>query len=250
MTWPDATDPGPGSGVTDYVVRRGGVSPPPGDPTAGTAICKVALPAATGCVDTTALSGLTYGYSVFALDGAGNVARQTVNVKAVDTVAPDAVTGFRSSVGPTNANLIWELSARQGKNADVTGYRVLRLADGVKTPANPKDGTVVCPGLSYKEAGCYVQGLTTGKKVTFAVFAYDEVPNYSPVALLTLIPRGDARKPGVATKVRVTRVGARITMRWVSPRDSDLSHFVRESQQERARPRIPACGRSSSRAAS
>jgi hypothetical protein len=26
--------------------------------------------------------------------------------------------------------------------------------------------------------------------------------------------------------VRVTRVGARITMRWVSPKDADLSHFV------------------------
>jgi hypothetical protein len=30
----------------------------------------------------------------------------------------------------------------------------------------------------------------------------------------------------VATKVRLTRVGARFTLHWVSPKDLDLSHFV------------------------
>ena len=50
LSWPDATDPAPGSGSRDYVVRRAGQASP-ADPTAGTDICTVTLPAATGCVD-------------------------------------------------------------------------------------------------------------------------------------------------------------------------------------------------------
>jgi hypothetical protein len=177
-------------------------------------------------VDSSALSGTTYGYAVFAIDGAGNVARQTVSVKPTDSLSPDAVSGFHASVGPTNAHLMWDLPARTGRNADLAGFRIIRLADGVTSPTNPRDGSAVCPGLGPKDSDCFIQNLATGKKVTFAIYAADEVPNYSAATLLTLTPKGDGKKPGLATKVRLTRVGARLTLRWVSPKDPDLSHFV------------------------
>lgn len=224
LTWPAASDPDPGSGIASYVVRRAGAAP--ADVSAGTAVCTVTPPGGTGCVDSAALSGTTYGYSLFAIDGAGNVARQAVSVKPTDSMPPDAVTGFHASVGPTNAHLIWDVPARQGRNADLAGFRIIRLADGVKSPTNPKDGSAVCPGLGSKDGDCFVQNLATGKKVTFAIYAADEVPNYSAPALLTLTPRGDGKKPGRATKVRLTRIGGRLTLRWVSPKDPDLSHFV------------------------
>jgi hypothetical protein len=224
LTWPDATDPTPGSGISSYVVRRGGQ--PPGDPTAGTAICTVALPAATGCADETPQSGITYGYSVFALDGAGNATRQTVTVKPIDTVAPDPVTGFHSSVGPTNAHLFWDAPARQGKDADLAGYRIIKLGAGIKQPTNPRDGSEVCPGTGFRDSDCFIANLTTGKKVTFAIYAQDEVPNFSAPTLLTVTPNSsDHTKPGLPKKVRLKRVGTKITMSWVSPKDRDLSHF-------------------------
>ncbi len=39
VTWADAIDPDPGSGLSGYVVRRGSQSAPPATPTSGTAIC-------------------------------------------------------------------------------------------------------------------------------------------------------------------------------------------------------------------
>jgi hypothetical protein len=225
LSWPDATDPGPGSGVADYIVRRSGQTSP-ADVTAGTNICTVTLPAATGCVDSATNNATTYNYSVFAVDGAGNVARQIVSARAVDTVAPDPVTGFQASVGPTNAHLVWDAPARQGNDADLAGYRILKLADGVKQPTNPRDGSEACPGLGFRANDCFVQNLPTGKKVTFAIYAEDEVPNYSAPTLLTLTPNSsDHTNPGLPTKVRLKRVGATITMTWISPRDRDLSKF-------------------------
>ena len=62
--------------------------------------------------------------------------------------------------------------------------------------------------------------------MTFAIYAEDAVPNQSAPALVTLTPNSnDQKKPGVPKKVRIKRVGARITMTWVSPKDRDLSKF-------------------------
>ena len=226
LSWAPAVDPSPGAGVSGYVVRRGSSTTPPGSTSAGTDICTVTT-TATGCVDSSAQSGSIYGYSLFALDGAGNLTRQTATARAVDTVAPDPVTGFRASVGPTNAHFFWNAPARQGRNADLAGYRLIRLAAGAKAPTNPRDGTQVCPGLGFRDTDCYVQNLTTGKKATFAIYSMDEVPNYSAPTLLTFTPNAnDKTKPGVPKKVRFSRSGFRITMRWISPKDPDLSHFV------------------------
>ena len=96
----------------------------------------------------------------------------------------------------------------------------------MRAPTNPRDGTEVCPGLGFRANDCFVQNLSTGKKVTFAIFAEDEVPNYSAPTLLALTPNSsDHTRPGLPTKVRLKRVGATITMTWVSPRDRDLSKF-------------------------
>jgi hypothetical protein len=225
ISWLPATDPSPGAGLSGYIVRRGGQTSPPDSPTAGTAVCTVTT-TATGCVDRAASSGSIYGYSVFAIDGAGNQTHQSVSVRAVDSVAPDPVTGFKGSVGPTTVHLVWDAPARQGNNADLAGYRLMKLGVGIRRPTNPKDGTEVCPGLGFRDTDCFVQNLTTGQKVTFAIYAEDAVPNFSAPTLLTITPNSnDHKKPGLPKKVRLKRVGAKIMMTWVSPKDRDLSKF-------------------------
>jgi hypothetical protein len=224
LAWPPATDPVPGSGLSGYVVRRGAQAVPPTTPTGGTAVCAAGT-TATGCVDTSTQNGSIYGYAVFASDGAGNVTRQTVTARAVDSVPPDPVTNFHASVGPTNAHLTWDAPAQHV--SDVAGYRIIKLINGAKLPTNPRDGTEVCPGLGFRASDCFVQNLSTGKKVTFAIYTLDEVPNFSAPVTLTVTPNAtDHTKPALPTKVRISRVGARITMRWVSPKNLDLSHFV------------------------
>jgi fibronectin type 3 domain-containing protein len=226
LGWPDAVDAVPGSGLSKYIVRRGGQTSLPADPAAGTAVCTVTLPASTGCIDSATDSGTIYGYSVFAVDAAGNVARQTTSARAFDSLPPDPVTGFRATVGPTNAHLEWNAPLRQGKNADLAGYKIIKLGTGIKQPTNPRDGSEVCPGLSFRDADCFVQNLTTGVPVTFAIYAEDAVPNFSVPAVVTVTPNSsDHKKPGLARKVKIKRVGAKITMTWLSPKDRDLSKF-------------------------
>jgi hypothetical protein len=226
INWAAATDPDPGSGVANYIVRRGGQNAPPASPSAGTAVCTVVVPAPTGCIDSATQNDTNYSYSVFAIDGASNVTRQWVSARAVDTVPPDPVSGFHASVGPTSAHLMWNLPDRKGANADIVGYRIIQLSQGKTKPANPKDGAQVCPGLDYTDGDCFVTHLIQGRKTTFAIYAYDAVPNYSAPAVVTVIPKGDNSKPHAPKKVRVRRVGARIIVTWVSPKDPDLSHFV------------------------
>jgi hypothetical protein len=226
LSWPDAVDTVPGSGLAKYVVRRGSQTSPPSDPAAGTGICTVTLPASTGCIDSATDSGTIYGYSVFAIDAASNLTRQVTSARAFDSLPPDPVTGFRGTVGPTNAHLEWNTPARQGNNADLAGYRVIKLGTGIKQPTNPRDGTEVCPGLGSGDGDCFVQNLSTGVPVTFAIYAMDASNNLSAPTSLTITPNSsDHKKPGLPKKVKIKRVGATITMTWVSPKDRDLSKF-------------------------
>ena len=226
LSWPDGIDAAPGSGLSKYIVRRGGQTSPPADPASGTGICTVTLPAPTGCLDSATVSGTIYGYSVFAIDAAGNLTRQITSARALDALPPDPVNGFRAAVGPTNAHLEWNVPARQGKNADLAGYRIIKLGTGIKQPTNPRDGTEVCPGLGFNDGDCFVQNLSTRVPVTFAIYAMDTSNNLSAPTTLTVTPSSsDHKKPGLPKKVKIKRVGAKITMTWVSPKDRDLSKF-------------------------
>ena len=134
----------PGSGVASYVVRRASGSSAPPDTSSGTAICTL-TPPANACIDGNTKNGTLYGYGVFAIDAAGNVARSDASARASDKLAPDAVTGLRViSFDQTYVRIGWTVPALKGANADLAGYRVLKLRPGAKAPLNPQDGTVVC----------------------------------------------------------------------------------------------------------
>jgi hypothetical protein len=225
INWPAGDDPDPGSGISNYIVRRGNGSAP-SDVAGGTGVCTLAPPD-TGCVDSSAKSGTSYGYAVFAIDAAGNKARREAGAKAVDSQPPDAVNNLKVlSFDRTYARLTWTVPALKGADADLAGYRVIMLRKGAKAPGSPNDGTVVCRNDDPRDNLCDALNLDTGKKVTFAVYALDEVPNYSPPELISMVPHSvDKKPPHKPTKVRLTRSGLTYTLKWVSPKDRDLSKF-------------------------
>jgi hypothetical protein len=243
ITWPAATDPAPGSGVSTYVVRRATGASAPSDASAGTGICTLTAPA-TGCMDTTAKSGAFYAYAVFAVDAAGNFTRREASAKAVDTVAPDPVTGLKVvSSDRTYVRLGWNVPALKGNDSDLAGFRVLLLRPGSKAPANPGDGTVVCRNEDPGDTLCDSLNLTTGKKVTYAVYAYDGVPNYSTPVLISAVPHSiDKTPPHKPTNVALSHIGLVYTLKWVSPRDPDLSKFRVTLTAKTTAPR-PSVGR-------
>jgi hypothetical protein len=226
LSWPDASDPPPGSGISSYVVRRGSGTSAPPDASSGAAVCTL-TPPANACTDSSAKSGTTYGYAVFAIDAAGNLARREASAKAADTLPPDAVAGLKVvSFDRTYARLGWTVPALKGTDSDLAGYKVLRLRPGTKAPLNPQDGTVVCRNDDPKDNICDALNLTTGKRVWFAVYAHDEVPNYSAPMVVSIVPRSvDRKAPHKPTKVKLARDGLNYTLTWVSPRDRDLSKF-------------------------
>ena len=63
-----------------------------------------------------------------------------------------------------------------------------------KLPLNPNDGTVVCRNDDPKINICDVLNLVTGKKVSFAVYAYDDVPNYSPPVMISMTPHASTTR--------------------------------------------------------
>jgi hypothetical protein len=226
VTWPSAIDPSPGSGLSSYLVRRATGSAGPPDASSGSAVCTLTAPA-TGCIDASAKNNTLYGYSVFAIDAAGNLARRSASAKAVDSQPPNAVTGLKVvSFDRTYARLGWTVPPAKGADSDIAGYRVLQLRPGVKAPLNPNDGAVVCRAVDPERPLCDALNLATGKKVTFAVYAFDEVPNISAPALISMVPHSvDRKPPHKPTKVKLFRQGLRYTLTWVSPRDLDLSKF-------------------------
>jgi hypothetical protein len=241
VDWPAAIDPSPGSGLATYLVRRG--TTPPADMSSGTAVCTLTAPD-TGCVDRATTNGTFYGYSVFAVDGAGNFVRREASAKASDTVAPDAVTGLKvASFDFSYARLVWNVPALTGANADLAGYRVVQLRRGAKAPLNPQDGTVVCRDVDPANGRCDVLNLERGKKVTFAVYAFDAVPNYSAPRLISMVPHSvDHTPPHKPTKVRLTHSRLNYLLTWKSPRDIDLSKF-RVTLYDKKPPARPSLGR-------
>jgi hypothetical protein len=210
----------------------------------GTAVCTLAPPT-TGCLDSSTKNGTSYGYAVFAIDGAGNIARREAGAKASDTQPPDPVADLKVlSFDFSYARLGWDAPALKGADADLAGYRVIKLRDGAKSPLNPQDGTVVCSSVVVSPTPkCDALNLTKGKRVTFAVYAFDEVPNYSTPAIISVVPHSiDHKPPHKPTKVKLTHVGLSYSLSWVSPRDLDLSKF-RVTLYDKKPPTRPSLGK-------
>ena len=87
-----------------------------------------------------------------------------------DTEAPGNVSALLATGGDNAVNLTWT----NPQDGDLFGIRIMRKTD--TPPANPQDGDVVFQGNST----AFIDGTAiAGTSYYYALFTYDEVPNYS-----------------------------------------------------------------------
>ena len=223
LAWPAATDPEPSSGIAQYVVRRGDSAPLTAD--AGSAVCQP-KPPATGCTDEKAISGQLYGYALFAIDGAGNTTRRTVIARPVDTIKPAPPTNVKAIASSRSARISWAAPPLTGDNADRRGFQIVKLRSLTLKPKSPDDGELVCPA-GPTDTQCFISQLKNNVPVAFAIFAYDEVPNYSTPVVVKVTPhRIDRAAPHAPVNLRSIIRGHQVVLYWKTPTDGDLKEFV------------------------
>jgi hypothetical protein len=253
-----ASDP---NGPVQLAIRRGAPGqPPPASPTDGVAVCD-SPPGSTSCVDAGVVSGARYGYRLFASDGAGNVSsRPLSSVLALDSLAPSSPAGLTAVPGDGSVAVAWTPVPPAGSDADLAGYRVV-YKPGTAPPANAGDGATLCD-VGLGTTSCLLTGVPNGQPLAFAVFARDEVPNWSapmPTATATATPSStavtppgappvvatpstaDHDPPGRPTKLATHVAATGVTVTWKNPAAGDLDHLVLV-RNPKHRPRTPADG--------
>ena len=191
LTWAVATDD---VAVAGYRVYRGAAT--------------LAQVAGTSYTDTTGHPGVTYVYSVAAVDGAGNVSPRTqlLAVKIPDLKPPSAVTGLKVAVArkPWGATLTWNAAT---DDVGVTGYRVYRNATLVATVA----------GRSYVDAK-----LPHGDMSVYAVAAIDASAHEGVRARIAAVPPpDDTVAPTAPRKLKVKALTRRrVRLSWLASTDA------------------------------
>jgi hypothetical protein len=197
-------------------------------------------------VDADAPAGERLCYSVFALDGAGNVsphASVSVAVPASDdTTPPSPVTGLAADTrAPLIVSLGWELP--ESHDVDAVVVRRRSKAHGrPKCPWTVEDGVDVGGrGPRSNEADGEV---AAGRAYCYGVFTVDAAGNVSRPASVRVTPNA----PGGADPDRVRDLrafvrrigGGAIELRWTNPDAADLvAVAVRRSSDGTRRPRCP-----------
>jgi IPT/TIG domain len=174
LTWTDPT----AADLTGITVRRALGTVPPASPTDGTDV-----PASGTTVTDFGLTPSTkYAYAVFTHDAALNYS--TAVTKAITTLAPDVtapgpVTGLVTTPGSSTVSLSWVNPSA----ADFTGVTIRRSQGSVApTLTGGPVNTVTVLTTTGSQASFTDSGLTPATTYTYAVFARDDVPNYSTAA--------------------------------------------------------------------
>jgi len=158
----------------------------------------------TSYTDTSLTDGNTYYYKVMAMDESGNPSTNSSVVAGTptDTKAPTIVTGLNAvdtSNAEDSATISWTASA----SADTAGYLLFR------------DGTQVA-NLPGKTNVSYIDtGVTDGTSYTYAVSAYDEVPNYAANVTDTVTPVDDLF-PKPVSGLSVSASNHTVNLTWVA----------------------------------
>jgi cysteine-rich repeat protein len=170
--------------------------------------------------------GATYNFRVRSTDVLAQETFSGNNSFATlpDTASPANVTGFTVTVGESRLTLEWTNPV----DADFQGVKVLRKTSGF--PINQNDGTVVYTGAGTSHVDL---GLTNGVSYYYAIFPYDDVPNYASGAVANGTPMGppDTTAPGEVTGFTAVSGDGQITLAWTNPVDADFQgvKIVRKS---------------------
>jgi fibronectin type 3 domain-containing protein len=193
LSWTASTDD---VGVTGYRVFRSGAQ-------------IAAIGAVTTYGDATASAGTSYGYTVKAVDAAGNLsaASNTANVTTLDLTPPSAPTGLSASVtSPTKVTLSWTAAT---DNVGVTGYKVSR--DGALIATT---GAVT----SYLDSTA-----AASTAYTYTVSAVDAAGNLSSASNSAAVttPPADLTPPSAPSNLTAVMINAsHINLTWTGSTDN------------------------------
>src|SRR5690606_8513413 len=88
-------------------------------------------------------------------------------------------------------------------------------------PTGPNDGTVEYSGTGTSFVD---NGVTNGITYYYALFSFDDVPNYSSGAVATATPSGapDTTPPGNVVNLVATPGDAQVMLTWTNPASADF----------------------------
>lgn len=117
---------------------------------------------------------------------------------------PASITGLTATPGSNQVELKWT-------NPDgINGVLILRKAGVI--PADPTDGTVVFDGSAAAKIDN--QGLSNDNTYYYAIFAYDNLRNYSKKVWVKAIPTAGAKVPDTPTQLSAGTSGDNLTFNW------------------------------------
>jgi outer membrane protein assembly factor BamB len=186
----------------------------------------------------------TYRVVAAAAGGASAVASAArsilVQAGSSDTTPPGPVTGLAVTV--TTSSTV-TLSWTNPGDADLAGV-VVRRAAGATPPASPSAGTLVAdvdePGTEITDSG-----LAAGTQYSYAVFAHDDVPNYSTSRTVTTSTSTDqdTTPPDPVTELSVTdTTSSSVSLSWTNPGDADLTGAMVRRAAGPVAPASPSAG--------
>ncbi len=163
-------------------------------------------------------TGTLYHYRVRSTDAYGQetVSSDRTFTTVADTTPPANPTGFTATPGDSQVQLNWI----NPTDTDFQGVIVKRKTGSY--PTGPTDGTTVYTGTGTAHLDL---GRTNGITYYYAIYAYDEVPNYSSGALANATPTGapDTTPPGNVTGFTAAPGNMEIQLNWTNPTDADFA---------------------------
>ena len=157
-------------------------------------------------VDPGLTNGVTYGYSLVAVDTSDNdSATATLSATPRDAVSPEEPAGLTAVPGDRLVTLSWTASG----DSDLDHYRLER------------DGVVL---TTLTETTYEDSGLTNGELYEYELVAVDDSGNVSTVATASAVPR-DTVAPAEPTSFAAAGDDGVVRLTWDAAGESDLRHY-------------------------
>lgn len=165
--------------------------------------------------------------------GLSNIAFNTT-LPSIDTIPPATITDLTASQPtPTNITLRWSAPGDDGNSGICSGYDIRYSIEPVTESIwtiltqCPNPPSPVTPG---NQQTYIVSGLLSSQKYYFAVKAFDERPNYSPlsnIANATTLSSNDEVAPNAVTDLSAGTLSSNsIELTWTAPGDDGGSGTV------------------------
>lgn len=250
LTWTAPGDDGSAGTVTDYEIRYSTAEITAGNFSSATRATGPDQKVPGGQTETVVVSGLTpgtrYWFALKAVDDAGNWSAMSnvVNALIQDQTPPAQVTDLRETAQTTTSiTLGWTAPGDDGSTGTAARYDI-RYAASEITTANFGQAQAVQNPPTPQAAGAAesvtVSGLTQNQPYFFALKAYDDEDNESPMSNVATATPGvvDVTPPADVTTLAVQgRNETSVTLSWTAPGDDGnigtvASYDVRMSTAE------------------